>query len=98
MSGNARPSDQSLVGHCRIGFPLIPDGTRLTGKAPLDARGKSQTGIRRLSTMRTRNLVSSAVALAALAGGGLAITAARKGSTVQTVDFAKKVTATQPAF
>lgn len=48
--------------------------------------------------MRTRNLMTWTLALAALMTGGLALTAARRGETVQSVDFAKQITAIQPAF
>src|SRR5262245_49518439 len=48
--------------------------------------------------MRTRNLITSVAALGTLGVGGLVLTAARNGSTVERVDFAKTVTASQPAF
>jgi len=48
--------------------------------------------------MRTRNLVTFTVALATLGTGVLAITAARRGQTIRTVDFGKQITTTRPAF
>ena len=48
--------------------------------------------------MRTRNLITSAAALGVIAVGGLVLTAARRGPTVESVDFSKRVTATTPAF
>jgi nitrite reductase (NO-forming) len=48
--------------------------------------------------MRARNLFTSAAALAVIGAGGLVMTAARRGPTVETVDFARRVTATTPAF
>ncbi|HVE34170.1 MAG TPA: multicopper oxidase domain-containing protein [Gemmatimonadaceae bacterium] len=48
--------------------------------------------------MRNRNLITATVAVAALGGGALVLTAAGGGGTIETVDFAKRVTATQPAF
>ncbi len=51
-----------------------------------------------MSTSRSRNLITSALALAALCAAGLGLTAARRGDTVETFDFAKSTTPTQPAF
>ena len=48
--------------------------------------------------MRTRSLITSTVALATLGAGVVAITAARRGETTQTVDFARTITRTSPAF
>jgi nitrite reductase (NO-forming) len=48
--------------------------------------------------MRTRNLVTFSVALGAIAAGAIAITAARRDESIQSVDFAKRITNTQPAF
>ena len=48
--------------------------------------------------MRSRNLVSSAIALLALGASGIALTAARRGDTVERVDFHGVITATTPAF
>jgi nitrite reductase (NO-forming) len=48
--------------------------------------------------MRTRKLIASTVALAALGGAALGLTAARRGETVLAVDFDRQITATQPAF
>jgi nitrite reductase (NO-forming) len=48
--------------------------------------------------MRARNLITSATALAVITAGGLVVTAARRDPTVETVDFAKRTTATTPAF
>ena len=48
--------------------------------------------------MRTRNLVTALIGVAALGSGALIITAARHAPSVETVDFAKRVTPTQPAF
>ena len=48
--------------------------------------------------MRNRNLITATVAVVALAGGALLVTAAGRGRTIETVDFAKRITTTQPAF
>jgi len=48
--------------------------------------------------MRKRNLITATVAAAALAGGALLVTAAGRGRRIETVDFAKRITPTQPAF
>src|SRR4029079_19416275 len=50
------------------------------------------------ATMRNRNLITATVALGTLAGGALVLTAAGRGRTVETVDFAERITPTQPAF
>jgi nitrite reductase (NO-forming) len=47
---------------------------------------------------RTRVLMTSIVALTGLVGGALVLIAARRGDTVQTFDFAKQITRTDPAF
>jgi hypothetical protein len=46
--------------------------------------------------MRSRKLVSSALAIAAFGATAAALTGARRGETIETVDFGTKVTATQP--
>ena len=48
--------------------------------------------------MRSRNLIASTIALLALAGGAIGLTAARRGPSVERVDFDKVVRATTPAF
>jgi nitrite reductase (NO-forming) len=48
--------------------------------------------------MRSRKLLTSTVALAAMGAGALALTAARGGQTVERVDFGTVRTATVPAF
>jgi FtsP/CotA-like multicopper oxidase with cupredoxin domain len=48
--------------------------------------------------MRSRNLVSSAVAMLALGALGISITAARRGDRVERIDFHTVVTATTPAW
>lgn len=48
--------------------------------------------------MRTRSLITASIALVALGGGALLVTAAKRGERVQTVDFDKVVRATQPAY
>ena len=48
--------------------------------------------------MRSRNLIASTIALLALAGGAIGLTAARRGPSVERVDFEKVVRATTPAF
>ena len=48
--------------------------------------------------MRTRSLITSVLVLAAAGAGVGVLTAARRGETVQTIDFARQVTATQPTY
>lgn len=48
--------------------------------------------------MRSRKLVSSAVALATLTAGFVALTAARRGEQIESVDFGRRATATRPVF
>ena len=48
--------------------------------------------------MRSRKLVSSFMVLSAIGAGALALTGARRGETVERVDFGRKVTVTQPAY
>jgi nitrite reductase (NO-forming) len=48
--------------------------------------------------MRSRNLVSAAVLFASLGVAGIALTAARRGDSVERVDFHTVVTATTPAY
>lgn len=48
--------------------------------------------------MRSRSIVASAIVLAGLVAGSLAVTGARRGQTVKTVDFDKTVTATRPVY
>ena len=48
--------------------------------------------------MRTHSLITSVIALAGLAAGALGVTAARRGQTIQAVDFDKTVTATRPLY
>jgi nitrite reductase (NO-forming) len=51
-----------------------------------------------MNTMRTRNLITSTLALATLGAGVLAITAARRDDAIHSVDFARQITKTRPAF
>ena len=48
--------------------------------------------------MRTRSLVTTTIVFAALGAGVVAITAARRDETIQTIDFGKRITKTRPAF
>ncbi len=48
--------------------------------------------------MRPRYLVSSAIALVALLGSGIALTAARRSDNVEHIDFNTVITATAPAY
>src|SRR5688572_26748428 len=49
-------------------------------------------------TMRSRNLVSSAVAVLVVVAAGIALTAARRSDRVERTDFHTVVTATTPAY
>jgi nitrite reductase (NO-forming) len=48
--------------------------------------------------MRTRNLVTALIGVVALGSGALIITAARHAPSVDVIDFATRITPTQPAF
>ena len=48
--------------------------------------------------MRARTLLTSTLALATIGGGVTLLTAARRGATVETIDFATRITRTTPAF
>src|SRR5581483_2700509 len=48
--------------------------------------------------MRTRSLITVLIALVALGGGAMLVTAAKRGERVQTVDFDKIVRSTQPTY
>jgi nitrite reductase (NO-forming) len=48
--------------------------------------------------MRSRKLIPSTLAIAAIGMTTFAVTGARRGDTVEVVDFGKKITATQPAY
>ena len=48
--------------------------------------------------MQSRTLISSTVALSAVAATWLFVSAARPDSAIERVDFGKTITATQPAY
>jgi len=48
--------------------------------------------------MQSRTLISSTIALAAVTGTWLILSAARPDTSIERVDFGKTITATQPAY